>query len=234
MTRFSRCLRPILAGRNRTLLCLGLGSAVLFSAGAPQASAQFSVPSGGTEVHDPAALKPPAGARVALVEFADLECPACAAANPLLKAAAEKYKIPWVRHDFLIPFHKWSAAAAVNARWLDAQSVALGDEYRDRVFANQTFIYGPFALQRFTEKFAQEHGIELPSNLDPEGKLTEAIQADKALGQRTGINHTPTVFVVTAGGKGAPFLEVQHIDQDLDRMIAQALADTAGAKPAGK
>src|SRR5579859_7595176 len=33
------------------------------------AQAQFSTPSRGTQVHDPSALKPPAGARVAIVEF---------------------------------------------------------------------------------------------------------------------------------------------------------------------
>ncbi len=37
-----------------------------------------------TTVHDPAALKPPPGAHVAIVEFEDMECPDCARANPLL------------------------------------------------------------------------------------------------------------------------------------------------------
>jgi hypothetical protein len=36
-------------------------------------------------VNDPSALKPPPGARVAIIEFEDLECPDCANANPLLK-----------------------------------------------------------------------------------------------------------------------------------------------------
>ena len=31
--------------------------------------------------------------------------------------------------------------AAVNARWFDMKSKAVGDEYRDKVFANQTSIY---------------------------------------------------------------------------------------------
>ena len=35
-----------------------------------------------TTVHDPAALKPPPGSRVAIVEFEDMECPDCARANP--------------------------------------------------------------------------------------------------------------------------------------------------------
>ena len=81
----------------------------------PVARAQFGPPEEGTQVHDPAALKPPAGARVAIVEFDDMECPDCARANPLLKEAAAKYHIPWVRHDFPLRQHAWSFQAAVNA-----------------------------------------------------------------------------------------------------------------------
>ena len=54
-----------------------------------------------------------------------MECPDCARANPLLKEAAAKYKIPWVRHDFPLPFHAWSFQAAVNARWFDTKSKKL-------------------------------------------------------------------------------------------------------------
>jgi protein-disulfide isomerase len=232
MTCIPLSIRPVSAFRPRFGTLMAAVSAGLLLAASSHAPAQFSVPSAGTEVHDASALKPPAGSRVAIVEFADLECPACAAANPLLKAAVAKYNIPWVRHDFLIPSHKWSTSGAVNARWFDAKDPALGGEYRDRLFANQTDIYGLYALRHFTEEFAQSHGIELPSSLDPDGKLTDAVLADSELGRRTGIIHTPTVFVVAAGGKSAPFIEVQHIDQDLDRMIEQALADTAAAQPA--
>ena len=131
-----------------------------------------------TTVHDPAALKPPPGARVAIVEFEDMECPDCARANPLLKDAAAQYHIPWVRHDFPLPFHAWSFDAAVYARWFDTKSKKLGDDFRDAVFANQNLIdvagetspetpAGPTtaaaaAIHNFAEKFAQEHGLALP------------------------------------------------------------------------
>src|SRR6185437_3223516 len=85
-------------------------------------------------------LKPPPGAHVAIVEFDDLECPMCGRENPVLKAAAQKYHVPWIRHDFPLPFHVWSFQAAVNARWFDTQGHDLGNEYRDSVFANQSSI----------------------------------------------------------------------------------------------
>jgi protein-disulfide isomerase len=218
MTRFSRFAR-----RRLPLLAL---AAALFSA---TAYAQFAPPPRGTPVHDPTALVPPAGARVAIVEFEDLECPDCARANPLLKEAATKYKIPWVRHDFPLPFHNWSFNAAVNARWFDLKSKALGDDFRDAVFANQTSIVSPEILRDFTNKFAQSRGIAMPFAVDPQGKLAADVKADYALGQRIGIEHTPTIWVVTASSTGAPFVEV--VDRSkLYQLIDQAIADTKASK----
>ena len=144
--------------RNPVALLLSLASAVLLLASATAAHAQFGAPPT-TPVHDPSALRPPAGARVAIVEFEDMECPDCANANPLLREAAAKYNIPWVRHDFPLPFHPWSTQAAINARWFDTRSKKIGDEYRDAVFAAQPSIIGLDGLRQFTEKFAQSHGI---------------------------------------------------------------------------
>jgi len=219
------------AHSRRTSLFLSLAAVALLATAAAGAHAQFAAPAPGTQVHDPSALRPPAGARVAMVEWEDMECPDCGRANPLLKEAAAKYKIPWVRHDFPLPFHAWSFDAAVNARWFDTKSKALGDEYRDEVFASQTAIVSRDVLRQFTEKFAQNHSVSLPFAMDPQGKLAADVKADYALGQRVGIEHTPTIWVVTANSKGAPFVEV--VDRSkLYQLIDQAFADTASAAPA--
>ena len=182
-----------------------------------------------TQVHDAAVLIPPAGARVAIIEFEDMECPDCANANPLLREASAKYNIPWVRHDFPLSFHVWSFQAAVNARWFDTKSKKLGDEYRDAVFASQQSITTLDVLRQFTEKFAADRKIALPFALDPQGKLTAQVKADYALGQRVGIEHTPTIWVATRQSKGAPFVEV--VDRTkLFQLIDQALADTKASK----
>lgn len=193
---------------------------------AAPALAQFSNPeSQVTPVHNAAALRPPAGARVAIVEFEDMECPDCARANPVLKEAAEKYHIPWVRHDFPLPFHTWSFDAAVNARWFDTRSKALGDQYRDAVFAAQPNILSQDDLHKFTLKFAQDHKLAFPFVVDPQGRLAQLVKADYALGQSVGIQHTPTIWVVTNRTSGTPFVEV--IDRSrLFTMIEEALAAT--------
>jgi len=54
---------------------------------------------------DASVLKPPPGAKVAIVMFEDLECPDCANAYPLVWEAADAHKIPVVLHDFPLPRH---------------------------------------------------------------------------------------------------------------------------------
>lgn len=193
---------------------------------APVARPQFGPPPPATQVQDSSALHPPAGSRVAIVEFDDLECPACAAANPLLMQAAAKYGIPWIRHDLLIPGHPWSPKAAVYARWFDEKSKHLGDEYRNSVFANQTSIETRGELEQFTQRFASARGVALPFAVDPQGRLEAAVQADTQLGLRTGIKTTPGIFIVTANSKGSPFIEVRNPQTQLFTAIDQALADT--------
>jgi len=146
---------------------------------------------------DTSALHPPPGYKVAIVEFADLECPMCAEENPVIMQAVEKYNIAWERHDFPIPGHPWSFQAAVNARWFDTRSKQLGDDYRNAIFANQASIETRGDLQNFTQKFAQQHGTALPFVMDPQGKLAAEVRADAALGERMGVHETPTAFVVT-------------------------------------
>ncbi len=224
MSRFVAFAPSIRNRRNRICQFLAVAAGVLLLT--VTAHGQFGAPPT-TQVHDPTTLRPPVGARVAIVEFEDMECPDCAHANPLLKEAAEKYHIPWVRHDFPLPFHNWSFNAAVNARWFDVKSKKLGDDYRDYIFANQISINNPGDLTQYTETYAKSHGIAMPFAVDPQGKLAAEVKADYGLGQRVGIEHTPTIWVVTANSKGAPFVEV--VDRSkLYQLIDQALADTRG------
>ena len=198
-------------------------AAMLFAAVSPIAlNAQLA------EIHvlDNSALHPPAGARVAIVEFDDLECPSCAHFNPLLMQATAKYHIPWIRHDFIIPYHTWSRRAAICARWFDEHNQTLGDEFRNAVFANQPDIYNQGALNQFAQKFAQDHGLALPASIDPQGKLDAAVTADTNLGRRTGVNATPTIFVVSSGPHGSSYQQILDPDNALYLAIDKALAQT--------
>ncbi len=167
---------------------------LLIAAAAAPAQQQVLAPK------DTSALHPPPGTKVAIVEFADLQCPSCAMENPVILQAVEKYDVPRVWHDFPLPQHNWSFQAAVNARWFDTKSKKLGDDYRNAVFANQGNMESKDDLAKFTQQFAQQHGVALPFVMDPQGKLTAEVKADQALGDRIGIHETPTAWVVTTHG----------------------------------
>jgi protein-disulfide isomerase len=156
---------------------------------------------------DASVLKPPKGANVALIVFEDLECPDCARAAPLLEEAARTYHIPLVVYDFPLPRHPWAFDAAVLARYFDSQSKKLGTEFRLQAFQHQTEITRE-NLRAFADKFATEHKVELPFVVDPQGKLADGIKADHDLGLRVGIDHTPTIYVVSNKTQGKPFVEV--------------------------
>jgi len=170
------------------------------------------------------ALRPPPGAQVAIVVFEDLQCPDCARAAPLLVEAARTYKIPLVRHDFPLPMHNWSFDAAIFARFFDTKSQKLGDEFRDSIFANQPQITRQ-TLRRFAEEFAANHKVDVPFVVDPRGELEKKVKADYALGQAIGLQHTPTIYVVSSKESGTPFVEVvdrTQLFQLIDKMKREA------------
>jgi protein-disulfide isomerase len=165
------------------------------------------------------ALKPPKGTAVAIVVFEDLECPDCARAAPLLEEAAKTYNIPVVRHDFPLQMHPWAMDAAILARYFDTHAKKIGNEFRDTVFQHQLEI-NKDNLRAFAEKFAESKKIDLPFVVDPQGKLAGLIEADRNLGNSIGLNHTPTIYVVSNKNVGKPFVEV------VDRSQLFQLIDT--------
>ena len=165
-----------------------------------------------TFAQDPSLLRPPKGAPVALIVFEDLQCPKCRTDSALEEQAAKAHKIPLVRHDFPLPMHNWSYNAAVMARYFDTHSKELGNEFRDYIFQHQPEIT-PDNLQTFAQKFATDHKVDMPFVLDPQGKLAAEVNADKELGRKIGIQHTPTIYVVSTKNPSRPFVEVQDTNQ---------------------
>jgi len=60
--------------------------------------------------------------------------------------------------------------------------------------------------------------VDLPFVVDPQGKLAGLVNADKALGQKVGIQHTPTIYVVSSRNPSRPFVEVTD-DKQLFQLI---------------
>jgi protein-disulfide isomerase len=180
---------------------------------------------------DTSMLRAPAGVPVAIYEFEDLECPACAHAFPIVHAAVDKYKIPLIRKDFpLGGAHIWSFDAAVIARYIqDKISPQAAEDYRRAVFANQVSIATKEDLNAFSQKYFQQHGRVMPFVIDPNGLFAAEVRSDHTLGERVGLYQTPSIFIVTQKG----YTQVDDVTQ-LYAMLDTAIADNPAPKAAVK
>lgn len=184
---------------------------------------------------DTSMLHPPKGSKVAIIAFEDLECPQCAKAAPLMHEAAKKYNIPLVQYDFPLRQHPWSLDAAINARYFDTKSAKLGDEYRLYIFQNQNVITKQ-NLRGVTEKWAEDHKEVLPFVVDPSGALAAKVEADRQIGNRIPLDHTPTIYIVNDTGHGAPVTEVSDVTQlyqTIDQVMKEAAPATTAKKASG-
>jgi protein-disulfide isomerase len=202
-------------------------------AAVPMLAQQAAPPGTGQTFKDTSMIKPPPGAKVAIVEFEDLECPACRAAHPKVVAALDYYKIPFIRKDYpLGGAHIWSADAAVWARYLQEKvSPKVCDDYRTAVFESQPTIASKDDLLNFTRRFFQSHNLQMPFVVDPTGDLRKEVFADKAVGEKLGLTQTPTIFVCT-DHSWVQVTDPSVLDQTIEKMEAQVGA-TPPVKKAG-
>ena len=175
---------------------------------------------------DGSLLKPPVGAKVAVVVFEDLECPSCAKAYPQVWQAANASHVPVVLHDFPLSKHPWSFQAALEARFLDTKSEKLGNDFRGYIYQNQPQITRE-NLPQYFQKFANDNKVPVPFAVDPQGKLDEKIRTDYNLGLKCALTGTPTIFVI---GRGADpsFIEVKN-PEELPSAIADMQKKTGGS-----
>jgi len=173
-------------------------------------------------VADTSFLKPPAGSNVAIAVFEDMECPACSRAFPVIMELGRRYNVPVMLYDFPLPAHPWSYDASLLARYFDKQSKQLGDDFRAYVYKNQPQI-NKQNLRSYADRFASQHNVAMPFAIDPQGQLAGKIQADKSLGQRIPLEHTPTIYVVLTHPNGTT--EAREVTPDetrLEPMLQQA------------
>ncbi len=185
---------------------------------------------------DGSSLKPPAGARVAIVVFEDLECPRCAQAYPTVWEAAKAHNVPVMLHDFPLQMHPWSFDAAVFARYFDTKSQKLGDDFRGYIFKNQPQI-DKQNLRQYVDKFASDNKAPIPFVLDPDGQLKAKVIADRDLGTQIGLQHTPTIFVIGNGGAATPPVEIDDystLGKAVEDMLQKAPAPAPAKKAAPK
>src|ERR1041384_3993757 len=63
-------------------------------------------------------------------------------------------------------------------------------------------------------------------------KLTDLVKADYLLGQRIGVEHTPTIWVVSNSGVSQPLVEEVKVREKLEQMIGDVLSKAQPAAAA--
>jgi len=199
----------------------------------PMLAQRAAPPNSGNAFKDTSMLKPAAGEKIAIIEWQDLMCPSCAHAFPIVHGAVAHYGIPLHEKDFLIPAHLsfGNKEAAVWARYLqDKVSPAVADQYRGFIFSSQSGISSKSDMESFTRRFFQSHGLQMPFVPDPTGELAKEVMADKALGDKLGLQETPTIIVCTQH-EWVQVTDPSMLYQTIDQLLSTV--GGAGTKPAG-
>lgn len=135
---------------------------------------------------------------IRIIEFADFECPACAAAAPILNEVINKYgdKISLSFVHYSLPQHKRAMAAANAAE-------AAGEQ--GKFWAMAEILFARQLEWTTVDDFKPTFGrYSLQIGVDPSkilsaigvGQYTQdRIDKDYLLGQKVGVNSTPTFMV---------------------------------------
>lgn len=164
-----------------------------------------------------------AGAKVTLVEFGDYECPACAAAHPVIKQVVEAYKdnpeFNFVFRNYpLTEIHKYADVSAQAAEAAGAQGKFW--EMHNILFERQAEWVSSQA-RNYLNGYAKELGLnedQFKQELD-DRKYADIVQADRADGSAIGVNSTPTFYL-----NGEPLVGIPQFDS-LKASIEAKLAE---------
>ncbi len=141
----------------------------------------------------------PETAPLALIEYSDFQCPACAAYQSLVKKVLENYgeQIRFAYRHFPLPQHQNAEEAAYAAEAAGKQGKFW--EMHDRLFENQT-IWAELSQSEAKALFATyagELGLD-PNKFETDRASTETttrVSTNANSGQTIGVNSTPTFFL---------------------------------------
>ena len=148
----------------------------------------------------------PANAPVTLVEFSDLQCPHCKAAQPALeKLMAEEPNARLVFQNLPLPAHDWAQKGAAYADCIGRSSNEAFWKFIQGVYDAQTDITAANADEKLNA-IADTAGVKSTevAACAAQPETESRIQASVALANSLEVNSTPTLFIngrkITPGG----------------------------------
>jgi protein-disulfide isomerase len=153
---------------------------------------------------------------VTIVEFSDYQCPFCARVNPTLDRIRQTYgdRVKIVFKDYPLGNHPQAPKAAEAAHCAGEQNKYW--EMHDAIFANQRAM--EVANLKQSARAIGLNGSVFDQCLDS-GKHAATVRAGTELGDKMGVNSTPTLYINGRVLLGAvPFESFkQVIDEELAR-----------------
>ena len=139
-------------------------------------------------------------APVAIVEFSDFQCPACAGASGFIKNIVEKYegKVKLVYRHFPLSFHKMAKPAAIYFEAIAMEDHEKARKFHDAIFENFQE-YAALKDAKVIEKKLQDLVKEVKA--DPKKvkenmeKAEEIVQNDLIEANKLRVRGTPTFFI---------------------------------------
>jgi protein-disulfide isomerase len=139
----------------------------------------------------------PKGAPVTIVEFGDLQCPACKAAQPTIEGlVAAEPNAHFVFQNFPLEMHNWAAKGAAYADCVGRASNDAFWKFISKVYETQSDITAENTDEKLTA-IADSSGVKgvdiAACAVKPETKAR--VDASLALGKSVDVTGTPTLFV---------------------------------------
>lgn len=134
--------------------------------------------------------KGPRDAKVTVVEFADFECPACAAARPLIEELGRSRPVRICYAPFPLQSHPHAVLAGQAA--LFARDQGRFWAMHDALFENQLSL-----SEGFIKQLATKVGLDAAAlaKVFTANKYVDELNASKEQGKAAGVEMTPTLFL---------------------------------------
>lgn len=139
----------------------------------------------------------PKDATTTIVEFGDLECPACKAAQPnIAKLMEEEPKVKLIYQNYPLPQHKWAMTAAKYLDCLGRQNNDAAIKFIATTYDHQSEITEQ-NVEQMLKGYVKDSGGDpdavaaCTSKPDTEKRIHESM----ALGEKLDVSSTPTFFI---------------------------------------
>lgn len=152
-------------------------------------------------------------AKVTLIEFSDLQCPACKAYQPVIEQTLKDFngRVKLLYKHFPLSIHKNSTVAAIAAEAAGAQGKFF--EMHDKLFEKQAdwSALDASTVEEVFVSYAKELNLDIEKfKKDLNDKtLAEKISSQQNEGTVVGVNSTPSFYI----GVGSTYRKIENASQ---------------------